>query len=242
MGDVQEGVEVVQGSKHAARETKRLRDENEICAIYDRLWKVYGPQHWWPADTATEVVVGAILTQNTAWTNVERAIEVLHDADCLNWEALRHVSFERLAEYIRPSGTYRVKAARLKAFVHCLWVRHDGDLSRLLAGSLDEARGRLLAISGIGPETADAILLYAGERPTFVVDAYTKRILRRHGVIGKSASYEEVRALFHEALPEDAGMFNEFHALLVVLGKRHCRSRALCDGCPLEDLPHVAAL
>lgn len=242
MGDVQEGVKVVHGSKHAVRETKRLRAENEIRAIYDRLWKAYGPQHWWPADTATEVVVGAILTQNTAWTNVERAIEVLRDANCLNWEALRHVSVERLAEYVRPSGTYRVKAARLKAFVDCLWTRHDGDLSHLLGGSLDEARDRLLAISGIGPETADAILLYAGERPTFVVDAYTKRILRRHGVIGKSATYEEVRTLFHEALPEDAGMFNEFHAALVVLGKRHCRSRAICDGCPLEDLLHDAAL
>lgn len=239
---MQEGAKVVHGSKRAARETKRRLVENEIRVIYDRLRKAYGAQHWWPADTATEVVVGAILTQNTAWTNVERAIEVLRDADCLTWEALRHVSVERLAEYVRPSGTYRVKAKRLKAFVDCLWAGHDGDLSLLLGGSLDEARGRLLEISGIGPETADAILLYAGERLTFVVDAYTKRILRRHGVIGKSATYEEVRTLFHEALPDDAGMFNEFHALLVALGKEHCRSRAICDGCPLEGLPHDAAL
>ena len=216
--------------------------QDTIRKMYDHLWNAYGPQHWWPADSPAQVVIGAILTQNTSWTNVERAIENLRTAKCLDWTALRETPVERLAELIRSAGTYRVKALRLKAFVDYLWKRHGGDLDDMLSGELEEARRRLLSIHGIGPETADAILLYAGGRPTFVVDAYTKRILRRHFVIDQHASYQHVRSLFLGALPGDVQMFNEYHALLVTVGKRHCRSHAECDGCPLYDLPHDASL
>ncbi|RME40289.1 MAG: endonuclease III domain-containing protein [Planctomycetota bacterium] len=213
--------------------------------IFDRLLSAYGPQHWWPADTEVEIVVGAILTQNTAWRNVERAIENLKRVDVLSWVALRDLPLRRLAKLIQPSGTYRVKARRLKAFVDRLWKDHGGSLRRMLDGDLEEARRRLLDVPGIGPETADAILLYAGGRPTFVVDAYTVRVLRRHFLLddeslpaGGAKRYEQVRRLFHDALPPDVDLFNEYHALLVQVGKRHCRIRPDCAGCPLADLPH----
>ncbi len=208
-----------------------------IRLMYERLYEAYGPQNWWPAETTTEVVVGAILTQNTAWANVQRAIENLKRADCLSWVSLRDVSQERLAGLVQPSGTYRVKALRLKSFVEYLWERHGGSLESLLGGDPNEARERLLSITGVGPETADAILLYAGGRLTFVVDAYTKRVLRRHELISESASYDDVRRLFHQSLDPDLHFFNEFHALLVTVGKKHCRVRARCDGCPLMGLP-----
>ena len=208
--------------------------------IYKRLWSAYGPQHWWPAETPTEVVVGAILAQNTAWKNVERAIDDLKAADCLTWEALREVTDERLTDLIRTAGTYRLKAARLKTFVHTLWEDHGGLLDSLLQGDLDRARRRLLAIHGIGLETADSILLYAAERPTFVVDAYTKRILRRHRLIDDD-DYETVRCLFQRAIAPEPRVYNEYHALLVAVGKHHCRARARCEGCPLEPMPHDAS-
>ena len=210
----------------------------ELREIYDRLFAAYGPQHWWPARTKTEIVVGAILTQNTAWGNVERAIANLRAAKTLNWRSLRDVSQARLEELIRPAGTFRVKARRLKAFVDCLWKEHGGSLASMVGGPLEAARARLLAVPGIGPETADAILLYAGKRPTFVVDAYTVRVLRRHFIIDEKAAYETVRRIFLDALPPDVPTLNEYHALLVELGKRHCRKAARCDGCPLAGLPH----
>lgn len=219
--------------------TRHKAVRNELREMYDRLWAAQGPQHWWPAKTPTEVVVGAILTQNTAWANVERAIANLRRAKCLSWSALRKVSGTRLAQLIQPSGTYRVKAARLKAFVNDLCERHNGSLESLLDGDLEQARQRLLAINGVGPETADAILLYAGGRATFVVDAYTRRILHRHFLCDAKADYETIRRLFHQALPQDAPLYNEYHALLVATGKRHCRTRARCDGCPLADMPHA---
>lgn len=215
---------------------------NELHTIYDRLFAAYGPQHWWPARTRTEIVIGAILTQNTAWKNVERAMDNLRHAGLLCWTALRDLSEKELAEHLRPSGTYRVKAARLRAFVDCLWRHHGGDLSSMLFGYVEDARRRLLAVHGIGPETADAILLYAGKRPTFVVDAYTKRILRRHHLIESGADYAGVQKLFHTALEPDVQRFNEYHALLVEVGKRHCRARARCDGCPLSAMPHDETL
>lgn len=213
-------------------------EPNTLRQIYDRLWSAYGPQHWWPADSPTEVVIGAILTQNTAWTNVERAIVNLTGAGAIDFAVLRDLPEPELAELIRPSGTYRVKARRLKAFVDRLWSEHDGKLDNLLGGDLDTARQRLLGIAGIGPETADAILVYAGNRPSFVVDAYTMRVLRRHFLATDADDYGSVRARFHDALPHEARLFNEYHALFVEAGKRHCRKRATCDGCPLFDLPH----
>ena len=224
----------------AAGSTPRASIKQTLCDMYDRLWAAYGPQHWWPAETATEVVVGVILTQNTAWKNVEPAIENLKAAKCLSFRALRALPENDLAQRVRPAGTYHIKAARLKAFADCLYNHCNGSLDAMLDGDLDIARNRLLAIHGIGPESADSILLYAGSRPTFVVDAYTKRILRRHLVIDRHADYETVRSLFHRALPPDTQLYNEYHALLVAVGKRHCRATARCDGCPLTELPHEA--
>lgn len=210
--------------------------------IFERLFAAYGPQRWWPGETDTEIVVGAILTQNTAWRNVERAIERLKQAQCLSFPAIRDLPRPRLEELVRPSGTYRVKARRLTAFVKMLFGTHGGSLPDMLGGDLDEARRRLTSIHGIGPETADAILLYAADRPTFVVDTYTKRILRRHFLLDPSADYEATRRVFHDELVPDARQCNEFHALFVRLGKVHCRVRARCEGCPLESMPHDAGL
>ncbi len=189
-----------------------------------------------------EIVVGAILTQNTAWSNVERAIDNLRRARILTWRALRDLPASELAELIRPSGTYVVKAKRLGSFVRYLWENHNGSLRSLLNGELETARGHLLSIHGIGPETADAILLYAGNRASFVVDAYTRRILRRHFLCSDRAAYETLRGLFHAVLPADPSLFNQYHALFVSLGKRHCRSRARCEGCPLAEMPHNPVL
>jgi len=211
---------------------------DNLKQVYDLLYDAFGPQRWWPADSRTEVVIGAILTQNTAWKNVERAMTNLRVAGMISFERLYQLDVDDLAALIRPAGTFRVKAGRLKAFVDVLMESHGGDLDRMLDDDLDAARRRLLAIPGIGPETADAILLYAGNRPSFVVDAYTRRILARHHLVDRRAHYERIRRLFMDSLEPDVEKFNEYHALLVELGKRHCRTRAFCDGCPLAHLPH----
>lgn len=210
-----------------------------LLDLYDAMFAAYGPQHWWPARTPTEVIVGAILTQNTAWRNVERAIENLRRADALDWAVLRDLHEAGLAELIRPAGTFNVKARRLQAFVGWLWERHGGSLERMFATPLADLRGHLLGIPGVGPETADAILLYAGGLPSFVVDAYTARILRRHGLIRLDEGYSEIKRLFETQLPADATLFNEYHALLVQIGKLHCRPTPNCRGCPLERFPHA---
>jgi endonuclease-3 related protein len=194
-----------------------------------------GPQGWWPAETPFEVVVGAILTQNTNWKNVERAIENLKREGLLSAPALAAVETERLAEAIRPAGYYRVKAARLKNFIRMLARDFGGDLDALFALSTASLRETVLAVSGIGPETADSIVLYAAGRPVFVVDAYTARILFRHGLIDADATYDDLQSLLAGSLAEDVEMFKEYHALLVAVGKRHCKRAApLCRGCPLE--------
>lgn len=199
----------------------------------------YGPQGWWPAESALEIVVGAILTQNTAWVNVERAIAALRRARLLSWERLRDIPRDELANVIRPAGTYRVKARRLKAFADVLFRRFAGSLDRMLTGDdVERVRDRLLSIHGIGPETADAILLYVAGIPTFVVDAYTKRILKRHYVLRGTESYEDIRTFVHRSLPADAALYNEYHALFVRTAKEHCRKSARCAGCPLEHLAH----
>jgi len=214
----------------------------KLGIMFDRLFEHYGPQHWWPGETEDEIVVGAILTQNTAWTNVVRAIDRLRQAGCLSYAALHDLPVGKLETLIRPSGTYRVKARRLKAFVETLMCEFGGSLEAMVAGELEAVRTRLTNIHGIGPETADAIILYAGHRPTFVVDAYTKRVLRRHHLIDGQADYETSRSLFHRHLAHDASFFNEYHALLVAVGKAHCRSRAKCTGCPLRRLAHDSDL
>ncbi|MBI4582174.1 MAG: endonuclease III domain-containing protein [Planctomycetes bacterium] len=214
------------------------RTARQLRAFFDAMHDAYGPQHWWPARTPTEVIIGAVLTQNTAWRNVERAIDNLRRSKMLDWSRLRDVPIEQLAELIRPAGTYQVKARRLKSFIAWLWDRYDGDLERMFATSLPALREELLTISGIGRETADAILLYAGGLPTFVVDAYTARILHRHGLIDDSADYDEIKDAFESNLPADVPYFNEYHALLVQVGKQHCRPRPKCEGCPLEPFEH----
>jgi endonuclease-3 related protein len=205
--------------------------------IYTALLAAYGPQHWWPGETPTEVAIGAVLTQNTAWTNVERAIDRLRSAGCLDFARLHALESAELERLIRPAGTFRVKARRLRALAE--WVKARGrDIVAALAGDTVEVREQLLAVHGIGPETADAILLYAGGRARFVVDAYTRRMLRRHHLIDGDESYAEVQRRMEASLPRDAALFNEYHALIVRVGKNHCRAKARCDGCPLAYLPH----
>jgi endonuclease-3 related protein len=207
-----------------------------LMEIYDLLRSSLGPQHWWPADTPFEVAVGAILTQNTNWKNVERAITNLRQADVLTVEGIDGLAETELAELIRPSGYFTVKARRLKNYIGRITGGYGGDFFASLAGSLAEKRAELLGISGIGPETADSILLYAGGHATFVVDAYTRRIMSRHGLAPEGTGYDELRSLFMDNLPADPALFNEYHALLVAVGKDYCRPKEpRCEGCPLRD-------
>ena len=206
-----------------------------LLELYSRLFEAFGPRYWWPGDSGFEVAVGAILTQNTAWRNVTKAIKNLKDKGLLSPEALYHVPVEDLASVIRPAGYYNIKAQRLKHFMQFLFRESAGNLDRLLAEDLDTLRSKLLSINGIGPETADSILLYAGNKTTFVVDTYTKRILFRHSLIPEEASYDEVRNFFMDCLEPDAAMFNEYHALLVHLGHAFClKKNPKCSGCPAK--------
>lgn len=212
-----------------------MNTAEKIRAFFGLLLAAYGPQGWWPADTPFEVAVGAILTQNTNWKNVERAIANLKGEGLLSAEALARAAPERLAEVIRPAGYYRVKARRLRNFIDMLMRDFGGSLDALFALPAAALRERVLEVSGIGPETADSIVLYAAARPVFVVDAYTARILYRHGLVDADATYEDIQSLMQDNLPDDPAMFQEYHALLVEAGKRHCRKAApLCSGCPLE--------
>jgi len=209
-----------------------------LMDMFAAMSRAYGPQLWWPAKTAWEVIVGAILTQNTAWANVEKAMARLVEAGALEARKMRRLEERALAELIHPAGTYRVKAARLKRFVEFFFERYDGDLKTMFQTPLDTLRAELLGVRGIGRETADAILLYAGQLPTFVVDAYTARILRRHRLLDEEADYEQIKEFFESRLPRDVDLYNEYHALLVQVGKQHCRPRARCAGCPLEPFEH----
>jgi len=210
--------------------------------IYQLLFDRFGPQHWWPGDTQFEIIIGAILTQNTNWTNVEKAITNLKTADCLSPEKLYQLDISRLAELIRPAGYFNIKAKRLKSFLNWLFENYDGRLSNLESLDTWRLRDELLTIKGVGCETADSILLYAFDRPIFVVDAYTARVAVRHGLIEPGADYEQLRELFQSNLPEDVQLFNEYHALLVKVGKEFCRPKARCPGCPLEKLPHTVEI
>ena len=207
---------------------------HRLLALYDAALSALGPQHWWPAQSPFEVAVGAILTQNTAWTNVERAIANLKRARLLSPRALARTPLRTLARHLRPSGYFRVKARRLKVFIGHLARRHGGSLERMLARPPATVRAELLSIPGIGAETADSILLYAGDHPIFVVDAYTRRILSRHRLVSPRGSYDELQRLFMAHLPSDPALYNEYHALLVHVGKEFCRSHPRCDACPLK--------
>jgi len=213
--------------------TARRLDE-----IYGLLFAHFGPQHWWPGQTPFEIIIGAILTQNTNWTNVEKAIANLKSAASLAPEAMHRMQPEKLADLIRPAGYYNIKAARIRNFLAWLCENHNNRLQNLQNIRTDTFRQQLLAIKGIGPETADSILLYAFDRQVFVVDAYTSRIAVRHHLIEPDHDYHQLQQLFQSNLPADTALFNEFHALLVSLAKQFCRPKAQCRGCPLEKLPH----
>jgi endonuclease-3 related protein len=204
--------------------------------IYGKLYKAYGPRHWWPGETSFEVMVGAILTQNTSWRNVEKAIQKLKGKGILHPEGIRRLKKNELASLIQSSGYYRIKTDRLKAFTDFLYKEFDGNLRKMRKSSLEKLRESLLEVKGIGPETADSILLYGLKKPIFVIDAYTKRVLSRYGIITEKASYEEVQNLFMDHLPHDEKLFNEYHALFVHLGKIICKKIPRCDICPLKGV------
>ena len=210
---------------------------NRIQEIYDKLYAYFGPQHWWPGETPFEVMVGAVLTQNTNWNNVSRAIDNLRAADLLSLEQMQALEHVSLAAYIRPAGYYNLKSARLKNLLDFIVNEYNGSLDDLFSLDVESLREQLLAVKGIGPETADSIILYAAEKPVFVVDAYTSRILARHDLVFAEAGYFDIQEIFTEALPVDATLFNEYHALLVRLGKEFCKkSKPLCSSCPIEGL------
>ncbi|MEW5790424.1 MAG: endonuclease III domain-containing protein [Pseudomonadota bacterium] len=211
-------------------------------AVYRALFDTFGPQRWWPAQTSFEVLVGAVLTQNTAWRNVEQAIARLRAASLLHGPALLATPPERLAELIRPAGYHQIKTRRLLALCEFL-ATHDAlaEPRRLRErGSLPALRRALLGVHGVGGETADAILVYGLELPSFVVDAYTRRIFERLGLLSGAAAYEAIQAQFHAHLPADAALFNEYHALIVALGKAFCRPQPRCRDCPLRSMCHHA--
>jgi endonuclease-3 related protein len=205
--------------------------KRRLLAVYRRLAAAHGPQRWWPGDSRFEIMVGAVLTQNTAWVNVEKAIANLKRAHALSPEAIAGARHRQLADWLKPSGYFNVKAQRLQAF--CRWLIAQGGVRALARRPTASLRAALLGVHGIGPETADDILLYAFERPVFVIDAYTRRIFHRLGVIGGDEDYESLRRLFEARLDADVPLFNEYHALIVAHGKDICRPRPRCAGCCL---------
>jgi len=234
------------------------RRGNILSLIYRRLYRRFGPQSWWPATPLPraggvrrkppkikrrrpvlerfEVIVGAILTQNTNWGNVERAIANLKNKNVLSPRALDRLSREELAQLIRPAGYFNIKAQRLKNFLAFFFKEYQGSLARMQKEGTSVLRERLLSVNGIGPETADSILLYALDKPVFVVDAYTKRIFSRHGIVGSDHDYHRIQDAFIGNIPKDLKTFNEYHALIVRLGKDFCRTQPKCDQCPLRFL------
>jgi endonuclease-3 related protein len=215
------------------RKKKRLK-ATQLVRVYETLRKAHGHQKWWPGDTPFEVMVGAILTQNTAWTNVEKAILNLKKARKLSFEALRRVPAKKLSQLIRPAGYFNVKADRLRCFMDFLDRECRGDLLKLKKKTMSALREKLLAVKGIGPETADSILLYALNKTSFVIDTYTKRIFSRHGLAKDHETYQRWREIFMRALPEDQDLYNDFHAQIVRTGKTHCRKVPRCEKCPLQ--------
>jgi endonuclease-3 related protein len=203
--------------------------------MHDLMVQHFGPPRWWPGETPLEIMVGAILTQNTNWRNVEKAINHLKQLELLSLKALEEIPVNSLAKAIRPAGYYNLKAKRLKNLIHYIKIAHGGEWDRLACEETAALREGLLSVKGIGPETADSILLYAMGRPLFVIDAYTHRILNRHGLIEEEATYEDMQSLFMDHLTGDSRLFNEFHALIVMTGKHYCKKRPTCSVCPLLE-------
>ena len=209
--------------------------KNRLLAVYKKLYAYFGPQHWWPGETPFEVMLGAILTQNTNWANVEKAIANLRRRGLLAPDKVRRLSRRSLAALIRPAGYYNLKSVRLKALVDFFFKHYGGSVRRMSAEPAAGLREKLLSVNGIGPETADSILLYAMDKSVFVIDAYTRRILLRHNFIPESAGYDQIQKLFMSNLRHDAPLFNEYHALLVRLGKDFChKNKPRCASCPLN--------
>lgn len=204
--------------------------------IYNRLYQFFGPRGWWPAEAPFEVMVGAVLTQNTSWANVEKAILNLKREKLLTPQRLNKVKLARLAKHIRPAGYFNVKAKRLKSLVGFLFKEYKGNLKRMRGEDIGTLRVKLLAVHGIGPETCDSILLYALDKPVFVIDAYTKRIFSRCGITKEDVPYEDLQSIFTGNLPENAKLYNEYHALIVQLGKDVCRKKPRCGVCCIRAL------
>lgn len=217
-----------------------MGDSEKLMRMYELLYERYGPQGWWPGDGRCEIIVGAILTQNTNWANVEKAIANLKAAGCLTAARLGEIEQDELAELIRPAGYYNIKAKRLKNFFAWVFDEYQGRLDSLENLDAASLREQLLAVNGIGPETADSIVLYAFGKPVFVVDTYTARVLGRGELIEEGADYQQIQDFFESSLPADAELFNEFHALLVRVGKEHCKPKPKCNGCPLEGSCNTA--
>jgi len=212
------------------------KNRNKIRTIYRILYKAFGPQHWWPGESPFEIAVGAILTQNTNWGNVEKAIVNLKAAHVLSAGKIHEMPVNALAAFIRPAGYFNIKAERLKSFIHFFCEQYGGSVKKLAKEDDRILREKLLSVHGIGPETADSILLYALGKPIFVIDAYTKRILSRHGIMGHDEPYSNFQKLFHSSLGRDVRRYNEYHALLVATGKFFCKPKPLCVKCPLFSL------
>jgi len=213
-----------------------MNKKKVLTEIYDSLSKSFGKQYWWPGDTAFEVAIGAILTQNTNWANVEKAIKNLKTAKVFTPKKMYEIDIETLADLIKPSGYFNVKAKRLKHFIEWLFLHYNGSLSKLFKLDYAALREQLLSVNGIGRETADSIILYAAEKLTFVVDAYTKRVLVRHGLITEDYDYDAIKAVFEDNLPKEVSLYNEYHALIVMVGKYYCKPRMQCEECPLKDV------
>jgi endonuclease III related protein len=214
------------------------KEKNEsFLRVYDRLYDHFGPQKWWPGETPLEMMVGAVLTQNTNWANVEKAIRNLKDAGLLSFSLLLNLPVDTLAEYIRPSGYYNIKARRLKNLLQMIEELYEGELELLFGDGLENSRTNLLSVKGVGPETADSILLYAANQPVFVIDTYTHRVFSRHGLVSEETDYKTLQEEFHGRLPEDASFFNEYHALIVAVAKEFCKKKKpRCRECPLQGV------
>ena len=211
--------------------------QNSFLEVYSLLYDHFGPQHWWPGETPFEVVVGAVLTQNTNWSNVQKAISRLKSENLLSYESLKELRAEEIAPHIKSSGYYNLKATRLRNLLNMIEDKYDGDFDLLLGDSLECGRENLLGVKGIGQETADSILLYACKQPIFVVDAYTHRVFSRHNLVDEESDYDSIQSLFTDNIPENVELFNEYHALIVRVAARYCKkSNPRCAECPLEGI------
>ena len=215
----------------------RSTQDNPFLHIYRKLLDHYGPQEWWPGESGLEMVVGAVLTQNTNWTNVEKAIQNLKAAGQLSFSSLLNLPLDLLAEYIRPSGYYNIKARRLRNLLQMIEDEYEGEVAFLFEDSLENSRENLLRVTGVGPETADSILLYGAAKPIFVIDTYTHRVFSRHGLVAEESDYHTLQQDFMDNLPLDEQLFNEYHALIVAVAKEFCvKKKGRCSECPLQGV------